>query len=405
MTRKPARDRYDAIVDLHPPKSIFNFAYAIVKQTYTIADTHLALAPPQPLAHDLRDEDAKPRMPPGSDFWLRKQATDVVVLGSAYAPAPVERSWVGIQVGRRIKQVQVFGDRVLEWTRGGLRFSAPEPFEVMPISNDRAYGGCDLRVPVAQPRDLFEAMKLEFDHPGVYPRNPFGKGYVVLDEPVDGVALPNLEDPGDLLTPERIVVGNPEAWWRQPLAWSLDWHHPLMFPRYVYLGADAWYPGPEDAALVEVERGYLRAHYRRDLITPFSWFGECPPAFYQEASLGLSFAQLEPGTPITVVGMDPEGRKLAFMVPAAPSIELTLEGDQARAQASLSQIVIEPDTRRVSLTWVARHPRMPRKFVPGIHGHIPLSVRVDGDEPILYETPTPIRTRLQQATRTDKEPA
>ena len=397
MTRLPARDRYDAIVDLHPPKSIHATAYAIVKQTFTIVGDGLALAQPQALAHDLRDEDAKPRIPPGSDFWLHKQATDVVVLGSAHAAAPVERSWVGIQVGRRIKQVQVFGDRVLEWRRGTPRFSAPEPFETMPITIDRAYGGHDPRVPAPTPRDLFDHLRLEADHPGVYPRNPFGKGYVVVDDPVDGVALPNLEDPGDLLTPERVVVGNPEAWWRQPLAWSLDWHHPLMFPRYVYLGADAWYPGPEDAALVEVERGYLRAHYRQELIRPFSWLQSCPPAFYQEASLGLSFGGLEPGTPIQVVGMDPEGRGLAFAVPRAPKIELWVAGECERVRPRASQLVIEPSERRVCLTWVARRSGMPRKFVPGIHAKIPVQLVVDDDAPLAYETPTPIRERLRLA--------
>ena len=30
-------------------------------------------------------------------------------------------------------------------------------------------------------------------------------------EPAEGVALPQLEDPGDLLTDERLVVGAPES--------------------------------------------------------------------------------------------------------------------------------------------------------------------------------------------------
>jgi hypothetical protein len=394
VSREPARDRYDAIVDLFPPKQAFNVAYAIVKVTYQVVAGEVTVAPPEPLLHDLRDADASPRMPPGSDFWLSKDATDVAVLGSAYARTPVQETWVALQVGRATKYVKVFGQRHLEWTSGPPRFSAPEPFEVMAITKENAYGGYDGRVPVPAPRHMDEEMELEFDHPGLYPRNPFGKGYVVIDEPADGVALPNLEDPEDLLTPERIVVGDPALWWRQPLPWTLDWHHPLMFPRYVYLGGDAWFPGPEDASIAEVARGFLAANYRRDVISPFDLRRRCPPGFYREASLGMSFAGLSAGTPISVTGMHPDGSKLEFALPGPPKIEIAIEKDVERIRPQLTNVVIEPADNKFSLTWVAQHPRMPRKFIPGIHAKIPLILWVDDDEPIIYETPPTIRDQL-----------
>jgi hypothetical protein len=39
-----------------------------------------------------------------------------------------------------------------------------------------------------------------------------------------------------------------------------------------------------------------------------------------------------------------------------------------------------------------------RSRVPGIHAKIPLAIRVDGDDPIPYDTPPTQRALLQAAT-------
>src|ERR1035437_3273348 len=104
---------------------------------------------------------------------------------------------------------------------------------------------------------------VQYDHPGLYPRNPVGKGYLVLPDPIEGVELPNLEDPADLLTPERLVTRQPELWFRQPLPWCFEWTVGLTFPRCLYLGLDAWFPAPDGAPLGEVQRGYIPPNLRR----------------------------------------------------------------------------------------------------------------------------------------------
>ena len=38
--------------------------------------------------------------------------------------------------------------------------------------------------------------------------------------------MPNLEDPDDLLT-ERLLTGDPQLWYRQPLLACCDWLHPI----------------------------------------------------------------------------------------------------------------------------------------------------------------------------------
>ena len=46
--------------------------------------------------------------------------------------------------------------------------------------------------------------------------------------------MPNLEDPSDLLSEERLVVRDPRLWWRQPLPWALDFVHPVTFPDHLF---------------------------------------------------------------------------------------------------------------------------------------------------------------------------
>ena len=103
------------------------------------------------------------------------------------------------------------------------------------------------------------AMRVQFEHPGMYPRNPFGMGYLVHDGEVPKMFAPCLEDPADPLTDDRLITGDAKAWWRQPLPWCLDWTSPIMYPRACWFGPDVdpWFPAPDDGALAEVRRGFV----------------------------------------------------------------------------------------------------------------------------------------------------
>src|SRR5207253_11143544 len=129
-----------------------------------------------------------------------KVATDVVVIGSAWAPGgkPVRQLDATVEVGMTKKTVRVIGDRSCERRTGqSPRVSEPAPFVEMPVRYERAYGGTEQK---SDPEFLF-----------MYPRNPRGTGIVLYNKPesVNGLALPNLEDPTDLLTPDRLVLGEP----------------------------------------------------------------------------------------------------------------------------------------------------------------------------------------------------
>src|SRR5262245_46670465 len=132
-----------------------------------------------------------------SELAPYKASTDVVVIGKAYAPRGVatERTTVGVQVGERRKILMVTGNRHCHFREGAAPvFSDPEPFTEMEIRYDRAYGGRD--------------EKSLPDIPFLYPRNFMGAGVVLrnVKEAVEGLPLPNIEEPHDMMTPERIVL-------------------------------------------------------------------------------------------------------------------------------------------------------------------------------------------------------
>lgn len=398
--REPVRPGYDAVVDLFPPKRPSEFVYALVKRCWDVSSGRCRLIQADPLLHDIRDPEVEFPFMPGSDFRFYKPRTDVVILGSAYAPGgrPVHTMQVRALVGERDVRVQVIGRRELVWNRQGRPvIGAPEPFEEIPLRWENAYGGADQRVPVEPPPEtLEEQAKLDFDHPGLYPRNPFGRGYVVLPDPIEGVELPNLEDPDHLLTSSNIIVHDPTRWYLQPRPRAFHWVQPLMFPRTVFMGMDAWHPGPEDERMPEVAEGHLERGYRARYIDAVPVNVPMRP-FFQEACAHLVFDRVEPGTPVLIQGMSPEGRDLSFRIPYPPQVDIQVEGTVEPAEPRLFNVLVEPDRSQVSLTYSAIRRNLPRKFVAGVHGHIPVAVRVDGDEPVVYEAPPTMRSRLEAA--------
>lgn len=407
--RTPARPSYDAMVDLYPGDSIRRAAYALVKFTFEPRGGRARLVEAEPLHHDIRDPDAEPRIVPGTDFWPFKGRTDLVVQGSAYAPQrrPTGRMDVSVSLGERVmKRISVFGDRQVSWESSGrVRFGLPEPFETMPVTWDRAFGGCDFRVPLPEPLTDGLKIQLHHDHPGLYPRNPFGRGYAVLPDPVDEFFLPNLEDPDDLLADGRLITGDPRLWYTRPIPWTFDWMHPVAFPRFLYmgLGADAWFPGPQDRTMPEVARGFLRDRYRDE-------FERNPPVldpmqpFMQGASHGMMVADPAPGLPIRIRGMHPDLAEVVMPLPdRSPWIELLLDGRPLPTQIRMHHVVCRPDELRYTIVYGAEA-SLPRGFIPGVHGRIPLAVRVGEDPPLEYETPPTMKSLLETAPATS-EPA
>ncbi len=403
MSRQAVHASYDAQVGLEPgkPGEIPSFAYALVKLTYELAGGRALPITAEPLQRDLYAQPPSDApLAPGSDYWLHKAATDVIIRGSAYAPEgkQVSELQVVARVGALTKRVAVFGQRDIRWRKSGrIEVGASQPFTEMPLVYSNAYGGLDPRAPVPESQREVYALSAELglaaDHPGLYPRNPMGKGYCVYDEPILGLEMPNLEDPDDLLSPSRLVTGDPRLWYRQPLPWCFEWTNALMYPRALGMGLDAWYPCPEPHLLPEVRRGFLPLAAAQ----PEETREVAPAEVYQEASLGMVARSPVAGQPVVLCGMDPEFAELRFVVPAAPHIELEIDGQRSTPRPTLSNLVIRPHERKLTLVWCVLESQMPRKFVPGVHREIPLAVRVNSGPAVRYEAPPTLRDRLAAA--------
>lgn len=135
-----------------------------------------------------------------TDFTPYKPRADVLVRGTAYAPAgrAVDRLRVSIKVGQRLKSLAVFGDRLWLPEGAGAVSSAPAPFTVMPLDYAHAFGG-----------------------PG-YPANPLGRGYGPSELP-DGRRVhlrPNVESLS-APTATRSDRPDPAGFAPLPAGWAL----------------------------------------------------------------------------------------------------------------------------------------------------------------------------------------
>lgn len=366
--RTCTNDRFDAVVDYTDAEPGRQIAYAIVKMTWHATDHGLAAAPPQPLFRDTRIASVPHRLAPGSDFSLWRDATDVAVLGSAHSPRPSPHGQIEVRVGDRRLRRAVFGRRSVTWDRHGRpRVSAPESYTELPMRLANAYGGTDPRVPI-DPSNLASAST---SHAGTYPRNPFGTGYLLRHDPIEGVELPSFERADDLLTDERLIA-DPTRWWVQPRPAFTGFVPPNVFPRCALFGV--WpVPTPPIAAGALVDGLAIANEGQRT--------GESlalDRRFAQEAVPELTFASLAAGTPLSIAGMRPDGRSLGFALPESPSLTLLLGGERLSGVRTLASVVVEPADSAVCMVWTFRSDPLRRVLVRGIHRRIQLVAVVDG---------------------------
>lgn len=390
--RRPLRGNYDVFMDVVSELPSESFCYALIKQTFMIKNGECILTDPIALEKDFKKEQEGARLLPGTDYWPYKEKTDIVIQGSAYnteRSTSTSKNQVDVSfdlLGKHLKfrkSIRVFGDRFIEWKNGLAEISPAKPFESIPLSYSNAYGGIDWRVPIEDEFDnpLELEFKLQYDHPGVYPRNPHGKGYLVYKDRVDGMQMPNLEDPKNLLSTDNIFAGSPQNWYRQPLPWCFDWVHPLTFPRYIFFekGVDAWYPGPEDDQMLEVQNNYIPSFYRSNFKKEYE------DLFKQEASFGMSFADEDViGSKILLSGMHHLNSSFSFVLPKKiPEFSFFVETRKITVTPKLHSVVIFPDKHKLTLLWGGQI-ELPKIWLPKIHKNIPVSISIDGDSNIDY---------------------
>ncbi len=245
------------------------------------------------------------------DFAPRKQACDVLLNASAWAPngRPAQRVQVGAAIGAWSKTFDVVGDRT--WEGGVALHPGPtQPFLSMPITYDRAFGGTDSTSDNAAEHAAFMA-------------NPVGAGFhkQLRREWVVGTKLPNTEETGR-------TVERPDAPYR-PMSFGPIGRH--WDPRRSYAGT--------------YDQQWL------DEVFPFLP-ADFDDRYFQAAPHDQQLPRPLGEQPVTLLNLTPDGRR-EFVIPAidAPIVVFPKHGGREDLTGSLDTVVIEPDADRVALTW------------------------------------------------------
>ena len=277
-----------------------------------------------------------------SDLVALKPCVDFILVGSARAPRGKRAKFfdVGVQVAGANHLIRVFGDRTVQIKTFGFEFSDPESFESMHLHYGLANGGTD-----------------SVSDPGTtctYPRNPVGKGFVVKKDPkaLHGLALPNLEDPRQLLSADNLLVGKFQDWQRMPIPQAFGPMGRNFQPRLELAGlpqddraSQEWARQKSLAALPEVGSG-------PDSVPP-----DAPPLlnplFFNGAPDGQRFPFLKGDETIRLGYMDPDFPLFDFQHPNDPPslwMEVNDEGVEA-LKAVLQTVVVHKETNQVTLVW------------------------------------------------------
>jgi len=401
---KASHDEFDMALRVLPfPDKLTTIGRAIVKLTYGIDPDTGALrrAPPAVLVNDIEDESLQPRLPPHSDFWPAKKLADVAVIGSAFARKgkPVADRLVELKIGDRRKVIRVHGARDLNvGPAGKVRIGEAEPFTEMPLGIAHAYGGLDGRVQFDwNDPDEVTPVAIKADWPGLYPRNPWGRGYLCVNDPVQALSMPSQEDPRQPLTADTLIV-DPRLWFKRPMPAYFDWTPINCFPRNLFyaIECEPWFSPPQDEHLPEVRDKLLPPNYRE--LLKDQQFGNPPHwRFMQESAPFQSFGQKALlSAPITVTGMHPEYEELKFTLPPPPELLLAFESERQAPPPRLTSVELHPAELTISVTYTSEI-AAPRLFLTGVHPEIPFGAVVNGSRPVWFETPPTIKSVVKAA--------
>jgi hypothetical protein len=258
-----------------------------------------------------------------SEYSPVKPRCDVLLLGSAYAPygMPAERVRVSLRVGQLHKQFDVVGNRVWRGDMFGATATESEPFMVMPISYDAAFGGVDNLNP--------DPSKYE-----AYLANPIGRGFYPKSKgkQIDGRPLPNTEEPGS------------------PVSTPNGAYHPMG---YGPIGR-SWRPRSQYAGTYD--QNWI------DNVFPFlpDDFDE---RYYQCAPFDQQMDYLQGDEEVTLLNLTPQGRT-AFRLPKreVPVTFYFRNYEEREVDAVGDTLIIEPDLGRFVILWRASLPLRKNMF-------------------------------------------
>ena len=289
-------------------------ATVVVRSTFHI-DVRGSISSEIPQTVRVNEEQDADGVSVDDDGAPAKAGVDVCIVGHIEAPRPGTRDLtVLVGVGTVQRALRVIGDRTWH-RRPGIDFEAaqersqswrqdldalvatePEPFEMMPMSWARAFGGVATvgatgKVPFAE--------------------NPFGRGFLLTLEGAEGTSLPNLEDP------DRLI----RTWQDHPA--------PVCFA-----------PMPRPSKL-RTDRG-LSVDVQSQRATVSA-------AFFNVSHPWLLFDEVSAGTVIRVEGMTRVGR-FECRVPDVPMVaEIRIASRSASLPLAVDAVEVDPVQRTISI--------------------------------------------------------
>jgi len=271
------------------------------------------------------DAESSIRRP--SDLVAYKPGTDVLLVGNAY-PSNQPHTDVSLRMGPLHKVVRAHGLRVLQaGSFGGLSAGPARPLrEPLPLRWELAYGGIDRSDP---------------EKPAQEPRNPLGRGYSRSPKSVIGQPAPQLEDPAH---PFGSSDGGPACFGAIHRHWQ---------PRVSFAGT-------YDTSWMETRMPLLPLDFddRYHVTAPSDQW---------------SLRPLLGDEPIEVVGATAEPSWHVRLPRVSPRFRAQCEGLWQDLPTHLDTVLIEPDRRRVELTFrasVVLPPKWERLQAAEIHGEL-----------------------------------
>jgi hypothetical protein len=317
------------------------------KKTYTFANGKAAVEADQQepiLEADEYWNNGKPQSHPvrvESDLVAFKPMTDVIILAKAHAPAgrPIKVLDVGVQVGAARRIARVFGNRKAFVTPTGLGFTEPEPFTEMPLDYGHAYGGKD-----EKSEDGFQF---------TYLKNQVGKGFVIKDTPksIQDLALPNVEDPQRLLTPDTLALGQFDRWKQAPDPVGFGYVNKNSHPRFTLAGLP-----PDQWAEAEADRQKALKKAPEIGTKPSNAPAQVPPMlnpqFFNGASKGLALPYLKGDEAFKFAYLDASVAQFSFNLPGVrPIAWLDVGKGPADMAMALHTVVVDMEKKRLTMVW------------------------------------------------------
>ncbi|MDC0723588.1 DUF2169 family type VI secretion system accessory protein [Nannocystis bainbridge] len=375
----------DTAVQLSAPRPDGEWTLTLLaRRTYEVDGAgRLAPAPAQPGLRPTPEWDpADPeRLVADMDLFTHKLRTDLVVRGHVHGDGKATRLTAEVTVAGRSHRLSVFGERRCTLDRTGrIVVSEPTPIERVPLRYTHAYGGRDATYEATHGNPLrhdprwagMTAPQIDAASPYLYPRNPCGRGYLIeaTRDAVDRLALPQLEDPTDLLSPTRLTVGDFKAWYRMPLPQGTDWIDYGWYPRCAFFG------------VVPICKRFTSppAEVVRQLVPPELAPGDgktlanFPFEAASGASLPLQLPHLRGGEPVALVHIHPQRPRWELTVPFAPALAVDArDGTVSPVEPVLHTLVLEPDVGRLTVIWRGSAPAL-RRYLPQELATMPMRV-------------------------------